>query len=340
MLAFVAAATGIDASAMPAVNDVPLVVTPGGMTLMETPAAPIDRTIVFEQAASITSKGQTANSKFFDPARLPATFKATFHQSICTATLVGPRVLLTAAHCLDTRTSDSTRPRVVRGGIRLSVEGFLRYFRSCELAPAYTAAPVPPTRTPRNSKDWALCELAEVVDAPTETLSLDPAAITAAPVVLVAGFGCTGFTFASGIFQANATSGQTLTAGDGRLERDRRDGWVVTVGRLGDGRAIVCPGDSGGAAFLGASIVPGNDVGWRVFGVNSAVGPSDAQARAWTSRPPLSGTPLTNAEFISYFAPLADPAFTDFVKRFQARSPATRQICGVDLPPTAGRCRR
>jgi hypothetical protein len=171
-----------------------------------------------------------------NPADYPATFWSSHDGKGCTSTLVAPRALLTAAHCVEpTHTA-----HISRNGRRIS--------GTCTPAPGY-----PQNRT----ADWALCLMEEPVDAGTfERINTDSTLVARGRKVRLTGFGCT---------NADLTGGNDGIFREGETEvvdpprRDNND--IVT--RTG---AVLCMGDSGGPAFIGF------DGGYRkrvVIAVNS-----------------------------------------------------------------------
>lgn len=169
----------------------------------------------------------------------PATFRtasaAEAGQVACTATLIAARTLLIAAHC------------VVDGG-RVTLERREGPSRGtstgrCMHAPA--AAP------PQMSEDWALCLMDEDVPARRyERISLDPALLSPAREIRLAGFGCTehGQT-PDGKFRIGlALLAQLPGALSPPLDGERS--WAATAPDGAGASSFTCLGDSGGAAFV------------------------------------------------------------------------------------------
>lgn len=264
----------------------------------------------------------------FDLNRLPATFGATLASGeSCTATLIGPRVLVTAAHCVDRKTRDASGNWQTYGGtLRNSNGSVLAAIRRCDMAPAYTAAGPQPGR-PRNEQDFALCELwSRVTNIIAETVSLEASAVATGQALLIVGYGCTDSDLNGGAITAATLNKGVLTVGQNVVAGGGPNGWLSLVGTIGTKRAILCPGDSGGGVFVNATVAPGvgNDGARRVVAINSAVGPAASGAAK---------------DYESYLAPLADPAFRAFLTGWAGVHSERRGVCGFD-PATTANCRR
>lgn len=153
----------------------------------------------------------------------PADFRASFYSASregrCTSTLVGPRVLLTAAHCVGNGATATVRYRDVD---RRSV---------CTHAPGYPA---------NETADWALCIFAAPLNGIRyETVNLDPGLVGVGTELLLTGFGCTardGTGGNDGLYRIGEVPVTALPHDD--------DHDIETRGSV-----VLCYGDSGGPGF-------------------------------------------------------------------------------------------
>lgn len=156
-----------------------------------------------------------------DPSEWPATFIFRGLEGSCTATAVGPQVILTAAHCIEDEQTGAVRVN----GAPLSVKCFHH----------------PEWATGNSTTDFALClTQAEITGIAYEVVSTAIAFPRREDQVILLGYGCTqagGHDGSFGkLFKGSATVIRTPTGAD-----------VDTVVR---GGAAVCFGDSGGAAYF------------------------------------------------------------------------------------------
>ncbi|MAW91084.1 MAG: hypothetical protein CL575_05140 [Altererythrobacter sp.] len=244
----------------------------------------------------------------------------------CTATLVGPRVLLTAAHCVDAYKAD----KAATVGGRINIAGSQYRLSGCAMHPAYIAADRVAYDVPRASEDFALCELDGEPGITTETIATTPMLGTNSQMLLT-GYGCTGIRVAAGMLVFDATDApgaEKLRMGDARVDavgvrNHRSDAGAYIRTRSVQDEPVLCPGDSGGPAIAGASLAQQKGPLRRVIGVNSMV----------TALPRGVGY-----EYLSFVASLGTEAFRDFLQDWTAGS-ANRDVCGYQLSPGQAGCR-
>lgn len=261
-------------------------------------------------------------------------FEATFHleEAGCTATLIGPRVLLTAAHCLE---GEGAIPMVLQHSIK-DVSGGEDLVMKCDVPVAYRNAPEPEElhNRVRDFNDWGLCELPRAIDRPAETLDLRPRA-EKDPVFLL-GFGCTDLTVsASGLPTGKPPTGDSakLFGGDDDILGFGYGYLVTSADRKSNTEPSLCPQDSGGALIIGFDPERVSKPGRRVIAVASRVG-YDAETDF----------------FYSYFAPLSGDRFKRFLDRWSKGGDESaevldrRKVCMADtvgpyLKSTSAWCR-
>lgn len=162
----------------------------------------------------------------------------------CTSTVVGDRVLLTAAHCVGHGEA-----------ARAEVDGGPPVTLRCDHHPAY----------PNNiAADFALCLASASLGgaARHEVINQDPALHAVGRAVVLLGYGCLT------VGGVDKTFGQ-LYQGSAQVISPEANGYVVT-----GGAAAVCFGDSGGAAYSDDPIKR------RVMAVNSR---GDVSRYSWLS---------------------------------------------------------
>lgn len=243
----------------------------------------------------------------------------------CTATLVGPRVLLTAAHCVDA--GDPQQPARTLGGT-VKFGGSEIPLIGCAMHPAYAKAPFVSHDLVRSSEDYALCELAAPVTTVTqETIDTEPK-IASGAAILMMGFGCTNIRVIGGQFVTSGAD-DSLRLGDADIDavdvRDETNATGVYVRtRATDREPILCPGDSGGPAFRGASVSKQDGPKRRLVAVNSQVIAVEGKGRY---------------VFLSFAASVISPSFREFQQAWTKQSASTRAVCGLDLSAGKGGCR-
>lgn len=137
----------------------------------------------------------------------------------CTATVIGPQTLITAAHC-------------TRSKVSFSVSGH-KYSGQCMAAPEYSG---------NSTADYSICHITEKVEGiEYEVINVDPDFIATNDKILQSGFGCTKWgKQLDGKFRIGEASVLRTPVGN---DFDYR------TGRGEDGEAVLCSGDSGGPAW-------------------------------------------------------------------------------------------
>lgn len=180
------------------------------------------------------------------PASLMLTTKVGSGEEMCSATLVGPDTLLTAAHCVEDNSSISL------GYKKQHPKG------TCNRSPSY----VEPGIGKVHGGDIALCKFAPPLTGILfESVSLKSDSVVSGRTILLSGFGCDRNSSSHGAREFRTGVATISTAPT--LESPEYEGFVVV-----NGKASLCLGDSGGSAYQTAQ----DDVGQRVVvGVNAAV---------------------------------------------------------------------
>ena len=172
--------------------------------------------------------------------------------SYCSAALIGPRVILTAAHC--TRENGDIEP-VSEKKIYEFVHNQNVYKAKCTLAPSYRDG-----RRGVGSQDIALCKTDKSIDVKYAVITENEPAID--QTVTLIGYGCTRGRDSEG--GPGGGNDGILRVGKAKVSRSSTDNsyhWYADRG------AYLCFGDSGGPAFL--EIKKPKDEIHYVAGVNS-----------------------------------------------------------------------
>lgn len=196
------------------------------------------------------------------PASLYVTFPTPDGTAACTAALIGPQVMLTAAHCVP-----------VSGNVRF------RYEREAE--PYVTSCTQHPRYAQDASADFALCKVQRPFNAPTgflfETVDTSGMGALVGSKLLLTGYGCVSDIVANDTIDGKYRIGSN-TVTETSASSERRRGARYYSGREENNLftaddpqvANLCPGDSGGPAFRenpgGTSITSRS-----IIGVNSRV---------------------------------------------------------------------
>lgn len=159
--------------------------------------------------------------------------------SLCTGTLVHPRVVIYAAHC-------GSNVDRIRFGEQSSPASKTQSVDFCRTNPSYGG-------TSDQAHDWAFCRLSAAVPlAPTPVVyGCETSMLTAGREVAIVGFG------------DNSGSGGAGTKRWAMTSINQAYSNTLSIGGNGTG---VCPGDSGGPAFIEYS-----DGTWHAAGIASTV---------------------------------------------------------------------
>lgn len=233
------------------------------------------------EATNDNDVGQSLiNGTPVNPREFPGVLRMTTGGT-CTAAIVGPATILFAAHCLQGNTSI----RFVNGSGD-AVRGV------CTIAPVYNLN--------THANDWALCLLQRrVTGIAFETIDTGTKP-EAGERLMLTGYGCT---------LPGGSSDGILRAGFSDVVAQpsnfaREPSAIFIRSSVGEGDALLCPGDSGGPLFRSGD---DTSAARQIVGVNSRVSFQTG---------------------VSIFSATASPAGAQFIR---AWAEATNQeICGVN----------
>jgi hypothetical protein len=248
------------------------------------------------------------------PASLYATFETPMGPAACTAALIGPKVILTAAHCVP-----------VNGIVSFSYAGKV-YSTACARHPQFDT-------NADASADYALCKLTVPFDEPTEfryeTVDVQPMGDLLTRPILLTGYGCRSDVVADDNVDSkyrygfntvvDTSASETRSMGDAYYSPFEDNNLFTAL--FG---ANLCPGDSGGPAFRRTnSNAQGSSVlGRTIIGVNSRVFYADMSRTTY-------GTSLVSSTGTKEFREWAE----------QWLEEADVQACGLVTPTSIPNCR-
>jgi hypothetical protein len=165
------------------------------------------------------------------PASLFARFSTPDGMAVCTATLIGPQVMLTAAHCVP-----------VSGNVSFTLAG-KDYQTSCVRHPRYGMD---------ESSDYGLCKVSTPVMPPAgfkyETVDSSPIDSMRGKDILLSGYGCISDLVANRTIDGKFRIGFNVVKETSPFAAQPGEKNNLLTND-DPGRANLCPGDSGGAAY-------------------------------------------------------------------------------------------
>lgn len=192
----------------------------------------------FKPASELPPPGPEAfviGGKPVKPSDFGATLVSLSDGGLCTASVVGPTAVLTAAHCVGHRQA-----------IEVVVSGAARPVRGTCDHPTGDRG-----YAEDGSADYAMCLLQSRLELDRyETIGLDPSKVDKAARVKLTGYGCTAQ--GGGVDRVLRIGDADVTAVPGEVNiRFEAGGPVLPAPNYFKtrGRAALCPGDSGGATY-------------------------------------------------------------------------------------------
>lgn len=308
-----------------------------GQTAHANPAAPVKPDDAGTQAAETISFAladeQLPSGKFtlsngiqVNPSDWPALVFATFGENSCSGALIGPNILLTAAHCVEDKQGKLRDAMLERHGKRFPM--------ICERHPTYVRRkPIRDASSPRGAEDYALCIIDYRGDVPKAIADMHfevldtSSTLVRRSAVLLTGYGCVDVRIVNSKVVSTA-SADILRIGDASIARPPKrglsDGAYALIESTGKPTPALCPGDSGGPMFVGVSALK-PAAPRRIAGVNSAIAPG-ASGRA--------------DHIVSKIAATGTTAFREWIQEWQRRNAHQALIvCGVTRDAGTFPCR-
>lgn len=293
-------------------------------------STPVDLEIPFELAEEALPSGSVTLSNGVVvragdwPALVVATFGTGDGKATCSGALVGPNVLLTAAHCVENGFGVVRKPILRSFGREIPM--------LCEQHPAYLRRE-PRLRSPRGAEDYAICWIDYGDDIPNAIKNMRVEVVETNRTilkdsqVLLTGYGCTDLKIQNGKL-VKVESANILRIGNAKIARATLsaadDGAYILIESLGSDTPALCPGDSGGPMFTG--ITESDPVGLRrIAGVNSAI---------------AQGASGSETHIVSKVSATSTPEFSQWISDWQRRNASNAPIvCGVSRAAGQFPCR-
>lgn len=298
-----------------------------------TPGRPptADRRVTFRSIPHLYGPGQIqlSGGATVDGADLAAVAFGGAPDESCTLTLIGPKAVILAAHCVDAGWPPASQePKALKGEVRFPEQP--PHVMSCEISPAYTQQPLNTMGAPRSPLDYALCELDRPV-ANVSPESISTAVISDGPFKLM-GFGCFNLRItAQGLYAYDEDTKppklrlaqDSVEARDVAIHPGQPGAYIRTLSTSSN-EPVICYGDSGGPVMLATA----DGQGRRVVAVNSGFG----------ATPDAS---VSRQHFYSYLSPLSSLEFRRFLEAWAGPPGSIRRIvCGYNRNAGIGGCRQ
>ncbi|WP_095118878.1 trypsin-like serine protease [Pseudomonas sp. Irchel s3f10] len=273
---------------------------------------------------------QLTNGILVLPGEWPALIMARFSQQTtmglryfsCTASLIGPNVVLTAAHCVDPQSKDG---KALQASLKIGNKILPMH---CDMHPGYMSKPLLGL-SPRSSDDFALCILDDGGERPQQLKDMkfevvdSEATLVRGSAVVMTGYGCKELKVVNGVPSAGKAD-NLLRIGDGVIDKpagsEKTRPSYVTIRSIPKIEPALCPGDSGGPLLSGIT-AQNQDQNRRIRGVNSSIA-------------------VEGDYFVSRISATGTPSFRTWAKEWLAQKGSFKpEACGLNLSAGERQCR-